>query len=120
MVTILTELRLKEGAAHQWDAAMRERLDAAKSQPGWAGGQLLQPEHDSDKRVIVGTWRSRDDWGKWHEDPEFTRTRQELEGLITGPPHHAWHDVVMDGRPDRSSGAPTASRQRNRSRGQSE
>src|SRR5262245_55845231 len=68
MVTIVTEIQLKKGAEPKWDAVMRERMVAATEQPGWVGGQLLQPEDDPHRRVIVGTWRSRGDWEHWHTD----------------------------------------------------
>ena len=84
MVTIVTDVQLKEGSEQDWDAAMRERMEAAKKQPGWVGGQMLEPEDDPRRRVIVGTWETRDDWEKWHEDPEFAETREELEGLVMG------------------------------------
>lgn len=98
MMTIVTEVQLKEGSEQDWDAAMRERMAQAKKQPGWVGGQMLQPEDDPIKRVIVGTWQSRDDWEKWHEDPRFEETREELEGLVAEPEQHAWYEVVLDVR----------------------
>ncbi len=98
MVTIMTDVHLKEGSEQDWDAAMRERMAAAKKQPGWVGGQMLEPEDDPTRRVIVGTWQTRDDWEKWHEDPEFAETREELEGLVLEPEQHEWHEVVLDVR----------------------
>jgi len=38
MMTIVTHTTLKKGAEPEWDAAMRERLDAVRNQPGWIGG----------------------------------------------------------------------------------
>ena len=55
MVTIVTDVQLKEGSEQDWDAAMSERMEAAKKQPGWVGGQMLEPEDDPRRRVIVGT-----------------------------------------------------------------
>ena len=100
MMTIVTHVTLKEGSEPEWDAAMRERLEAAKNQPGWIGGQLLQPVDDPDARVIVGTWESRDHWKQWHEEPAFQETRQRLEGLQTGPAELTWHEAVLDRRGD--------------------
>ncbi len=98
MMTIITGVRLRQGAEQEWDTIMRERMSAVKAQPGWIGGQLLHPQHEPDKRVIVGTWKSRADWKSWHEDPLFEETRQKLDGLATGPAEHTWHDVVLDVR----------------------
>ena len=98
MMTIVTTVRLKEGAEQEWDAVMRERLAAAKKQAGWVGGQLLRPENQDDARVIVGTWHSKQDWATWHEDPEFAETRERLDGLSRQELQHSWHEVVDDER----------------------
>jgi|307.fasta_scaffold37378_2 heme-degrading monooxygenase HmoA len=98
MMTIVTTVRLKEGAEQEWDAVMRERLAAARKQTGWVGGQLLRPENEDDARVIVGTWHSKQDWAKWHEDPEFAETRERLDGLSRQELQHSWHEVVDDER----------------------
>ena len=98
MMTIVTHIHLKQGAALDWDAAMRKRLSAARKRPGWIGGQLLRPADKHDARVIIGTWRTRADWEAWHHDPQFAETRQRLDGLETAPAEHWWHDVVLDVR----------------------
>ena len=98
MMTLVTHAHLKEGAGPEWDAAMRTRLSAAKKQPGWVGGQLLRQSDKPDRRVIVGTWRTRADWEAWHQDPQFAATRRRLDGLENGPAEHWWHEVVLDVR----------------------
>jgi heme-degrading monooxygenase HmoA len=103
MMTIVTHVHLKEEAGGEWDAAMRARLSAAKKRPGWVGGQLLQPTDKPDRRVIVGTWRSRADWEGWHQDPQFGDTRRRLDGLESEPAEHWWHDVVLDVRKSAAS-----------------
>lgn len=99
MVTIVTGIELKQGREEEWDAAMQERMSAVRDQPGWVGGQMLRPEGDPAKRLIVGTWQTREDWKRWHDDPQFATTRGELEGLTEGAEQHDWHDVVLDVRP---------------------
>jgi heme-degrading monooxygenase HmoA len=98
MMTIVTHVHLREGAGRDWDAAMRTRLSAARDAPGWIGGQLLRPADKPDRRVLVGTWRTRANWEAWHHDPQFTETRRRLDGLETVPAEHWWHDVVLDVR----------------------
>jgi heme-degrading monooxygenase HmoA len=99
MMTIVTHITLKKGSEPEWDAAMRERLDAARKQQGWIGGQLLIPLDRLDKRVIVGTWETRAAWEAWHQDPAFAETRTRLDGLEAKKAEHWWHEVILDIRP---------------------
>ena len=108
MMTIVTHVHLREGAGRDWDAAMRTRLSAARKRPGWVGGQLLRPADKPDRRVIVGTWRTRANWDAWHHDPKFTETRQRLDGLESAPAEHWWHDVVLDVRKAATPSPPTS------------
>jgi heme-degrading monooxygenase HmoA len=109
MMTIVTHVHLKEGPGRLWDTAMNTRLSAAKKRRGWVGGQLLRQSDKSDRRVIVGTWRTRADWEAWHQDPQFAETRRRLDGLENGPAEHWWHEVVLDVR-KYEAGAPPASK----------
>ena len=96
MMTIVTKVTLREGAEPAWDAAIRERLIAARDQAGWIGGQLLIPLDAPNRRVIIGTWQTRAHWEAWHNDGAFRATRQRLEGLETGGREEWWHEVIED------------------------
>lgn len=108
MMTIVTHVVLKEGTEPEWDAAMRERLAAARHQPGWVGGQLLMPLDALNKRVIVGVWQTRAAWEAWHNDPTFAETRTRLQGLEAGDNKHWWHEVIDDVRREGAAGLDAA------------
>jgi heme-degrading monooxygenase HmoA len=98
MMTVITTSTLREGAEAEWDAAIRDRFESAHDRPGWVSGQLLTPADETSTRVIVGTWRSRQDWEAWHHDPAFMEQRQRLEDLETGQSRSTWFEVVADAR----------------------
>jgi heme-degrading monooxygenase HmoA len=98
MMTIVTQVTLKPGSEPEWDAAVRERLAAARRQPGWIGGQLLMPLNGLNQRVIIGTWETRAAWEAWHQDEAFAETRKRMEGLEAKSSQHSWHEVVLDVR----------------------
>ncbi|MFN8062852.1 MAG: hypothetical protein U0Q12_27115 [Vicinamibacterales bacterium] len=50
MMTIITRVKLKQGAEPEWDAAMRERLENAEQREGWISGHLLMPLEGLDER----------------------------------------------------------------------
>jgi heme-degrading monooxygenase HmoA len=98
MMTVVTTTRLRPGGEEEWDTAMRERFDSARDRRGWISGQLLAPEDDPLRRVVVGTWRTREDWQAWHDDPGFLERRETLQRLEAEPNRTEWFTVVADGR----------------------
>lgn len=98
-MTIVTVVTLQEGNEPEWDAAMSDRLEAAKGQPGWLGGQLAMPLDRLDQRAVIGTWETRAHWEAWHDDPAFAQTRDRLEGLQSQPPVTRWFEVLADVQP---------------------
>jgi heme-degrading monooxygenase HmoA len=114
MMTIVTHVHLKEGAGPEWDAALRTRVSAAKKRPGWVGGQLLRQSDKPDRRVIVGTWKTRAAWEEWHHDRNFAATRGRLDGLENGQAEHWWHEVVLDVRKYEAAPPPESKRATNR------
>lgn len=96
MVTTVTQMMLKEGGERAWDAAMKERLDAARRRPGWVEGQVLKPmDGKTPRRIVVGSWKSRGDWESWHQDPVFKSTRTRLDSLEMEPRRQWWHEVPV-------------------------
>jgi len=94
MMTIVTHVTLRQGVEPEWDSAIRERLSAATSKPGFVSGQLVMPLDKLNRRVIIGTWQTRADWEAWHNDPAFTETRSRMEGLEDGEAENWWHEVL--------------------------
>lgn len=93
MYTVITETTLKPGEEQQWDAAFEERAKAVRNQPGWIDLQLLIPEGESNKRVVVGTWESREAWERWHQAQEFKQTRSELDEATVNDGRPTWYQV---------------------------
>jgi len=98
VMTVVTQVALKSGCEPEWDAAMRDRLSAARGRPGWVGGQLLIPLDGHNKRSVIGTWESRADWEAWHQDEAFAETRNRMDGLQEGRSEMAWYEVVTEAR----------------------
>lgn len=72
------------------------RTGAARSQPGWIGGQLLRAINDRMLRTIVGTWESLDVWESWHGEDAFRETRERLDGLQARPSETTWYEVIEE------------------------
>ena len=96
MQTIVTHVRIRVGKEEAWDAAFRERAAAARGQDGFVSVQLCKPHGRDNERVVIGTWRTREDWEAWHDTPEFRRTRHELEESDPERESESWHDVLLE------------------------
>jgi heme-degrading monooxygenase HmoA len=97
MESVITRVVINEGARSDWEAAMRDRMSAAESAPGWIGASILAPEGDQGARLILGLWESRDAWEQWHEDPAFRETAERLKGLESDTGAPTWHEVIYAG-----------------------
>lgn len=96
MVTTVSEVSLREGSEDAWDDLMRERLEAVKSRPGWISGQVLKPaEGSGTKRIVIGTWESREAWASWHHDPDFRKAREQMDQLEVGSRQQWWHQITV-------------------------
>ncbi len=95
MMTIVSHLRIKAGQEPAWDAAMRQRVEAAKEQPGFVAVQVCIPVDALNERVIIGTWGTRADWEAWHGTDAFQQTRAQLEEPNSKTRREWWHEVVF-------------------------
>ena len=95
MMTIVTIVTIDPGKEPRWDAAFRDRVAAAKQQPGWVAVQVAIPADAPTRRVVIGTWENRADWEKWHASDAFQRTRNDMEGVEIAPRQEWWHEVIL-------------------------
>lgn len=93
MMTVITETTVKPGQQSQWDQAYEVRMREAEKQPGWVDAQLLIPEGDTDKRIVIGTWESREHWERWHNDEAFQQTKQALDSATESEGQPRWYQV---------------------------
>ena|SRR6185437_751179 len=95
MITVITETQLIPGQEEQWDHAFMARMTQASKQPGWMGVELLIPTDDESKRVVVGTWRSQEDWDRWHKTAEFQQMCPLLAAATQNDGAPKWFEVDM-------------------------
>lgn len=94
MMTVITETTVKDGREQDWDRAYRERAADAQQQDGWVDLHLLIPVDAPHTRVVVGTWRDRESWERWHQTETFERTRQALNDATERHGDDRWFEVV--------------------------
>ena len=77
---------LRPGKEALWDSTLRERVEAARSAPGWLGASVWAPADNPLQRVIVGRWRSLEDYDAWMQTETYIRTKTVLNTCQAAPP----------------------------------
>lgn len=95
MYTVITETTLKPGKEAEWDHAFQERVKSVSQQPGWMGVDLLTPDGDQTKRVVIGNWRSQEDWDHWHASDAFKQSRSQLGEATADDGEPRWYEVTL-------------------------
>jgi heme-degrading monooxygenase HmoA len=96
MLTVMTETTTAPGREADWDTAYHERARDARRQAGWVDLHLLIPVDDPSRRVVVGTWRDRESWERWHMTPTFQSTRQRLDAATRDHGEDRWFEVAEE------------------------
>jgi heme-degrading monooxygenase HmoA len=96
MKTVITETTVKAGQEQVWNEVYRRRLEDARRQPGFVGMELLIPEGEPNRRLVVGTWRSKDDWSAWHQTESFKQSRDAMNAATSDDGTPSWYDVETE------------------------
>ena len=96
MMTVISETTVRPGSERDWDRAYHERAADAPRQDGWIDLHLLIPVDAPRQRVVVGTWRDRDAWERWHDTETFRRTRAALDSATESHGEDRWFEVVVE------------------------
>ena len=60
-----------------------EKLRAlALSQPGYISGETFHRIDKKDECMVIGTWRSLEDWNSWVNNPQRIEVQAEIDKLL--------------------------------------
>ncbi len=54
----------------------------ALSQPGYLSGETLNRIDKKGECMVIGTWRSLEDWNCWVSNPQRIEVQAEIDGLL--------------------------------------
>jgi len=54
----------------------------ALSQPGYISGETLHRIDKKDECMVIGTWRSLEDWNRWVNNPQRIEVQGEIDKLL--------------------------------------
>ncbi len=51
-------------------------------QPGYLSGETLNRIDKKDECMVIGTWRSLEDWNSWVNNPQRVEVQAEIDKLL--------------------------------------
>ena len=54
----------------------------ALSQPGYLSGETYNRIDKKDECMVIGTWRSLEDWNRWVNNPQRIAVQAEIDKLL--------------------------------------
>ena len=92
---VVGRFNLRPGTEATWDATFRERVENAKSAPGWLGVSAWAPVENTSQRIVVGRWRSSADFEAWTKTQSYIQTKAMLDSCQTTAPKIEWFQSVL-------------------------
>ena len=77
-VKIIIKRKIPKGKEAQALPLLLDLRSKAINQPGYISGETLIDVNDPQEYVVIGTWKSVDQWKAW----EASKERREIQGKI--------------------------------------
>jgi len=61
-----------------------EMRTLATAQPGYISGETMKSIEKPDEYLVISTWESADDWGKWMLSKERQAIQGKIDALLGG------------------------------------
>ena len=83
-VKIIIKRTVKENRAKEMIPLFRQMRSLAVKQPGYISGETLKSLDRPDTFLVISTWQSSDDWGKWLLSKERQGVQEKIDALLGG------------------------------------
>jgi len=81
-VKIFIKRKLQESNAVELTLLLNKLRALALSQPGYVSGETFHRIDKKDECMVIGTWRSLEDWNNWVNDPLRIEVQAEIDRLL--------------------------------------
>ncbi|MDF1591870.1 MAG: antibiotic biosynthesis monooxygenase [Desulfobacterales bacterium] len=83
-VKILIKRTVPLDKAREMIPLVRQMRSLANNQPGYISGETLKSLDQPDTFLVISTWQSSDDWGKWLLSKERQGVQEKIDSLLGG------------------------------------
>ena len=83
-VKILIKRKVPLDKARKMIPLVKQMRSLANNQPGYISGETLKSLDQPDTFLVISTWQSSDDWGKWLLSKERQGVQEKIDALLGG------------------------------------
>ena len=88
-VKVLIKRRVPEKKAREIIPLFRRMRALAMSQGGYISGETMRNLDDPEEFVVISSWQSSEDWGRWLKSAERQEIQGQIDTLLGGHTHYA-------------------------------
>lgn len=82
MIRVFIERRVPTELTDAYNKLARENLQTAMSTAGFISGEVLHDISDSEKRLIIATYRTLRDWSRWYHSDERRALMDQISPML--------------------------------------
>jgi len=81
-VKIFIKRKMQENNAVELTLLLNKLRARTLSQPGYVSGETFHRIDKKDECMVIGTWRSLEDWNNWVNNPLRIEVQAEIDKLL--------------------------------------
>ena len=81
-IKILIKRQVPEESAEFLNPLLLELRNLTMKQPGYIGGETLKRVDEPGHSLVISTWKSIEDWKKWHSCSERADIQTKIDTLL--------------------------------------
>jgi heme oxygenase (mycobilin-producing) len=81
-VKIFIKRKVQEKSSVELTLLLKKLRALALAQPGYISGETFNRIDKKDECMVIGTWRSLEDWNSWVNNPKRIEVQAEIDRLL--------------------------------------
>ena len=81
-VKIFIKRKVQDNNSVELTLLLKRLRALALSQPGYISGETYNRIDKKDECMVIGTWRSLEDWNSWVNNPQRIEVQTEIDKLL--------------------------------------
>jgi len=81
-VKIFIKRKVQDANVAELTLLLNKLRALALSQPGYISGETFHRIDKKDECMVIGTWRSLEDWNSWVNNPQRIEVQAEIDKLL--------------------------------------